>query len=143
MKKLKITKEQLEKIGITRCEDGQFWKGDFKVSYSKIWCRHKYGNDKYYLAFSYYDADLYAKQMVEWKEGHRKNRPTGIRLMLVHRAVYAWFNGETPDNMDVCHRDDDVENNCIDNLKADTHGNNIRERRVQTGGRPKGLKEDK
>ena len=65
MKKLKITKEQLEKIGITRCEDGQFWKGDFKVSYSKIWCRHKYGNDKYYLAFSYYDADLYAKQMIE------------------------------------------------------------------------------
>ena len=63
--------------------------------------------------------------------------------MLVHRAVYAWFNGETPDNMDVCHKDDDVENNCIDNLKADTHGNNIRERRVQTGGRPKRLKEDK
>lgn len=59
----------------------------------------------------------------------KKTKPTGISLMLVHRAVYAWFYLETPDNMDVCHKDDDVENNCIENLVADTHGNNIRARK--------------
>ena len=63
----------------------------------------------------------------------KKTKPTGISLMLVHRAVYAWFYFETPDNMDVCHIDDNVENNCIENLKADTHGNNIRARKVAGG----------
>ena len=72
------------------------------------------------------------------KQGKPKSyRPTGISMMLVHRAVYAWFNMETPGDMDVCHIDDNVDNNSIENLKSDTHGNNIRERAVQTGGRPK------
>ena len=141
MKKLKITREFLEKIGITDCINGQFYKGDFKQTYCKVWARHKYGNDKYYLCFSYYDSDYYAQQMIKWRNGEIKSRPNGIRLMLVHRAVYAWFNGETPDNMDVCHIDDDVENNCIENLKADTHGNNIRARKIQTGGRPRKCQE--
>lgn len=38
--------------------------------------------------------------------------------------------------MDICHIDDNVDNNCINNLKADTHGNNIRERKF-AGGRYK------
>lgn len=134
MKKLKVTRQQLEKLGFTRCdENGQLWKGDYKQTYNQVWARHKYGNDKYYWVFSYYDADYYAQQMIKFKNGELKNRPTGIRLMLVHRAVYAWFNGETPETMDVCHIDDDVDNNCINNLKADTHGNNIRARKVAGG----------
>ena len=133
MKKLKITREFLQKIGFTHCIDGQLYKGDFKQTYNKVWAKHKYGNDKYYLVFSYYDADYYAQQMIKWRNGELRRKPNGIRLMLVHRAVYAWYNGETPDDMDVCHKDDNVENNCIENLIADTHGNNIRARKFAGG----------
>ena len=70
MKKLKITREQLEKLGFTRCdENGQLWKGDYKQTYNQVWARHKYGKDKYYWVFSYYDADLYAQQMIKFKNG--------------------------------------------------------------------------
>lgn len=143
MKKKQITKEFLEKLGFTYCDPatGQFYKGDYKQTYNKIWARHKYGNDKYYWAFSYYDADLYAEQMELYKKGLwvKKNgepksyKPTGISMMLVHRAVWAWFNSDTPNDLDVCHKDDNVDNNAIDNLKADTHGNNIRERKFAGG----------
>lgn len=147
MKKKQITKEFLEKLGFTYCDPttGQFYKGDYKQTYNKVWARKKWGTDKYYWVFSYYDADLYAEQMDLYKKGLwvKKNgqpklsKPTGISMMLVHRAVYAWFKGETPDDLDICHRDDNVDRNGIDNLKADTHGNNIRERKIQTGGNPK------
>lgn len=131
MKKIKITREFLESLGITRCENGHFYKGDFEVKYYKIWAKHKYGADKYYWAFAYYDAEYFAKQMEKFKAGLTKYRPSGSKVMLVHRAVWAWYNGQTPDGMDVCHKDDDVDNNCIDNLMADTHGNNIRARLIQ------------
>lgn len=147
MKKKIITREFLQKLGFTHCDPntGQLYKGEYKQTYNKIWAKHKYGNDKYYWAFSYYDADLYQEQMKLYNEGKWVNKegkpksykPTGISMMLVHRAVYAWFNLETPSDMDVCHIDDNVDNNSIENLKSDTHGNNIRERKVQTGGRPK------
>lgn len=140
MKKRKVTKEQLIKLGFTHCdENGQLWKGSYKQTYNKVWAKHKYGHDKYYLVFAYYDADFYADQMLKWKNGELKRKPNGVRAMLVHRAVYAWFNGETPEDLDVCHKDDDVENNRPDNLIADTHGNNIRARKVQTGGKPKNV----
>lgn len=142
MKKQKITKEFLQKIGFTYCdpETGQLYKGDYKQTYNKVWARKKWGKDKYYWVFSYYDADYYAEQMVKFKAGKLKSKPTGVRLMLVHRAVWAWFKGETPDDMDVCHIEDDVDDNCIDHLTIMSHGDNIRARKVQTGGNPKWLK---
>ena len=149
MNKKKITREFLESIGITRCENGQFYKGDFKVSYHKVWCSHKKsGNDKYYWTCTYYDADLYAKQMEDFRNGKwvkkngepRKYRPNGISQCLVHRAVWAWYNGETPfeedKNIDVCHKHDEVDNNDISNLYVDYHIGNINARKV-AGGRYK------
>lgn len=141
MKKLKITREFLEKLGFTDCdpETGQLWKGPYKQTYNKVWSKKKFGKDKYYWGFSYYDPDLYAEQMKLYKEGKwikkdgtpKKGRPTGIKIMLVHRAVYAWFYGETPDGLDVCHDDDDPDNNSKDNIVKDTHANNIRKRKIQ------------
>lgn len=149
MNKKLITREFLESIGITRCENGQFYKGDFQVSYHKVWCSHKKsGNDKYYWVFTYYDAALYAKQMELYRAGKwvkkngepKKGRPTGITQMLVHRAVWAWYNGETPaeegKNIDVCHKHDEVDNNDISNLYVDYHIGNIHARKV-AGGRYK------
>ena len=139
MKKRKVTREFLQKIGFTHCDPntGQFYKGDWKQNYVKIWARHKYGKDKYYWAFNYYDADLYKAQMEKYRNGELKRKPNGISMMLVHRAVYAWFNLETPDDLDVCHKDDNQDDNGIENLTVMTHGDNIRARKVQTGGKPK------
>ena len=69
--------------------------------------------------------------MVKFKNGELKNRPAGIKMMLVARAVYAWFHGETPDNKDICHKDDNPDNNHIDNLEALSHGENIRNRKIK------------
>ena len=149
MNKKKITREFLEKIGITRCENGQFYKGDHLVKYHKIWTKHdKSGNHKYYWGFAYYDADLYARQMELYRSGKwfksngepYKNKPNGISQFLVHRAVWAWYNGETPydpnRNLDVCHYHDEVDNNDINNLYVDDHIGNINARKV-AGGRYK------
>ena len=154
MKKTKITREYLERIGITDCINGQFYKGKYPVSYHKIWCKHdESGNHKYYWAFTYYSAEIYEKQMElyragKWldKEGNpKKHKPNGNSQFLVHRAVWAWYNGETPEdpirNLDVCHYHDDVDNNDINNLYIDDHIGNIHARKVNTGGRPRKCQE--
>ena len=156
MKKKKITREFLQKIGITRCENGQFYKGDFKIKYHKVWAIHrKSGNDKYYWTFTYYDVDLYQEQMRLYNEGKWVNKqgkpksykPNGISAMLVHRAVWAWYKGETPEeedrNIDVCHYNDEVDNNDINNLYIDDHIGNIHARKVHTGGRIKKCQQNK
>ena len=42
----------------------------------------------------------------------------------VHRVLMQSFVGECPPNMEVCHNDGDSTNNCICNLRYDTHSNN-------------------
>lgn len=54
----------------------------------------------------------------------------GVRPILLHRVVYAWFHCSTPlDTMDICHLDDNPDNNNINNLKAVTHRENINMRK--------------
>ena len=42
----------------------------------------------------------------------------------VHRVLMQSFVGECPPNMEVCHNDGDSTNNCVCNLRYDTHSNN-------------------
>ena len=132
VEKKKITREWLEGLGITDIDsNGQIWKGQFPMKYSKIWARHKYGKDKFYYCINVYDKDYYQEQMIKWKEGKLKQRPTGVKPYLVHRIIWAWFYGETPEHgYDVCHKDDDPTNNSIDNLQVLSHGDNIRNRKI-------------
>lgn len=52
----------------------------------------------------------------------------------VHRIIYAWFNdiiyayNDKGEKMDICHINKPTSNNHINNLKWDTHRNNINER---------------
>ena len=134
MKKVKLTKNYLESLGITRCdENGQLWSNDYPIHYFKVWCKHKYGNDKYYWAFVLYDKELYQSEMVRFKAGERKRRPTGIRTILVSRAVYAWIHGETPDGLDICHLNDNQDDNRPEMLVALTHRENIRNKKIKSG----------
>ena len=46
----------------------------------------------------------------------------------VHRLVLNAFAGPCPDNMEACHNDGDPTNNNVDNLRWDTHINNMVDR---------------
>lgn len=133
MKKQIITREFLEKTGITKItEDGRIFKGERELAQRKIVSKHKYGVDKVYLGVMLYDPDYYQYQKAEHAKNPNKYKiPNGQKLILVHRIVYAWFHGATPRELDIAHKDDNSFNNSIDNLEAISHGENIMRRSIQ------------
>lgn len=46
----------------------------------------------------------------------------------VHKLVMLAFVGPCPDGMEVCHGPDGLGNNCLDNLRYDTHLGNMQDR---------------
>lgn len=46
----------------------------------------------------------------------------------IHRLVLETFVGACPDGMECCHNDDDYTNNSLENLRWDTHENNIKDK---------------
>lgn len=63
------------------------------------------------------DKDGY-EQVVIIQNGARVTR-------MVHALVAETFLGPIPKGMEVCHNDDSRRNNSVDNLRYDTHRNNI------------------
>ena len=126
MRKNVITKEELMRLGVTEVtEDGRVFRDGYEMKPQKVWAKHKWGKDKYYYVLIFYDPLVYAKQA----EMRRKTK-NGVRPILLHRVVYAWFHCSTPlDTMDICHLDDNPDNNNINNLKAVTHRENINMRK--------------
>ena len=59
---------------------------------------------------------------------------------LVHRAVWEAFNGEIPEGYDIDHIDGDPHNNCLSNLQAITHKENILKRNIDYSYRSKNNK---
>ena len=51
------------------------------------------------------------------------------RLFQVHRLVLSLFVGPCPEGMECCHNDGDRTNNRVENLRWDTHRNNIADKR--------------
>lgn len=49
---------------------------------------------------------------------------------LVHRAVWEAFNGPIPEKYDIDHIDGNPLNNCLDNLRAVTHSENLKNRKI-------------
>lgn len=43
----------------------------------------------------------------------------------IHLIVAKHFLGENPNNLEVCHNDGDSSNNCVTNLRYDTHKQNM------------------
>ena len=53
---------------------------------------------------------------------------TKLTTFKLHRLVYVAFNGPVPDGLEVCHKDDNKDNNFVDNLVAVTRLRNMRDR---------------
>lgn len=53
-----------------------------------------------------------------------------LRTVLVHRLVMAAFVGPCPDGMEVCHNNGNSTDNRLDNLRYDTHLNNLADREL-------------
>lgn len=115
-----ITKEWLQALGVSDVtEDGKVtYKGKVLKEY-KATCKHKHGKDKTYPVVSVYDPELYKDQKAKGKDC------PGIRLLLLSRVVYAWFNEVCPSEYDVDHIDNNPFNNNISNLQLLTRKENL------------------
>lgn len=128
MKRIRLTKQKLKEYGITEVtQDGKVFKGDKECSYYKIPYKQKAkGTVRHYLAIQVYDKDLYQKQK---REGAKYC--IGIKNILLHRVVYAWFYDICPVELDIDHIDNNPFNNAITNLQALTRLENNRRKSSQ------------
>lgn len=46
-------------------------------------------------------------------------------VITIHKLVMLAFVGPCPEGMEVCHRDDDADNNSLSNLRYGTHASNF------------------
>lgn len=117
-----LTKEWLLERGVTNVtEDGHIFKGDYELSQIKVCRKHPNGINKYYMFVQIYDPVIY-------RDFNRKN---GQRIILVHRAIYAWYNGVCPDHMDINHIDGNSLNNQLSNLECISRKENLQKRKIQ------------
>jgi len=65
------------------------------------------------LSYKYYIVRLRANG-----KGHTKK---------VHALIALTFLGPRPEGKEACHKDDNKEDNHLENIKYDTHGNNMRD----------------
>lgn len=114
--KKQITKSYLEYLGITDVTpDGRIFtkNGELKPS-----LRGPKGGER--LSVLLHDSEKYKSVPKE-----KRNHSSGQVLILVHKAVYAWFHGEIPYTKEVHHVDCDPLNNSITNLEALTHEEHV------------------
>lgn len=102
--------------------------GFYRVDqYGNVWTRRKRGDRKF-------------KSLGRWRIVCRSNTTIGIKHgsylgfkwrnhgVCAHTFVYWWFNGDTPDNMEVDHKDNNILNNNPSNLELVTKSENNRRR---------------
>lgn len=96
------------------------------------------GRVKYLERLRHYGHGIYKtlpeKMLKPWpcnKAGHlwvTIRRNSKAIYPLVHRLVLESFVGSCPDGMEGCHYDGIPSNNCLENLRWDTHSNNMKDR---------------
>ena len=84
-------------------------------------------NLKQYQLLPLYDREERERQKISYKE--RGTYPAGTKLVVLSRAIYAWYYGECPGDMDVDHINNDSLDNRIENLQLLTRSENLAKRK--------------
>lgn len=119
-----ITKAMLLDLGITNItETGQVYQGDIEIMPHIVTKETRYGM-KQYRTFGVYSKKVYSQ--------HRKDNPKatcGTKTIVLSRAIWAWYKGICPANLDVDHINDDSLDDRLDNYQLLTRSENLRKRR--------------
>lgn len=131
-----ITREHLVELGVTDVTED----GDVYVNYKlKKPCvivgKHKYGQDRKYLAIALNDRTIKKPVKQHWrvKDGSRHEGPGWVyklEMIPLARLMLAWFNGSISANEDADHIDSNPMNNKLDNLQAISRKENLAKRRL-------------
>lgn len=122
-----LTKEMLLQYGITNItEDGRIFKGNVELKPCTIIRKYKYSKKQLKYQFIQIIDKTCKLNIDKYFKGYYNYKST---LIAVHRAVYAWYNGIAHQGMDICHLDDNPENNHLSNLKEGSRLENIRQRK--------------
>lgn len=124
-----LTKKDLLRLGITEVtEDGRVFIGD-KVLKSYTQGKHSRFKVQQYHTIHIYDPEVYQKQKAKYGGKCIPGKTIGIRVIILSRLMYAWFNDVCPANMDVDHIDRNSLNDTLDNLQLLTREDNLAKRR--------------
>lgn len=118
------TKKDLVDMGLRFITDGKDIKlfrtlvsgSEVEIKRSLVTCKHKYGHDKSYYAYS-------------WYGGMKNGKQTSITLSAC-RIVYIICKGDIPQDYDVDHIDNNSLNNDPDNLQVLSRRDNLAKRFV-------------
>lgn len=120
----RLTRQDLENFGITLItEDGRVFNafGELKIVTQRKATRYGvYENH----AFGVYSSDLYKRN----REKDETNL-CGTKMFTLARAMWAWFYGEVPANMDVDHINNDSLDDRIENFQLLTRSENLAKRK--------------
>lgn len=131
----RLTREDLEKGGITCItEDGRVFRGEKEVNLNI--------NSNGYIMLSIYKLDengnKIKRPITRRMPGCKRDTDTYIydlRIIGLHRAMWAWFHGEVPDGYVVDHisnRHTELEDYKLENLQLLTPAENITKEREES-----------
>lgn len=131
-----LTKEMLINYGITHItEEGEVYVNDTLKKPIVIVGKHKYGQDRKYLAIYFVNKNIKVpvQQSYKVKSGEVRKCPGWtykIDTYPLARVMLAWFNGSIGSNEDADHIDSNPMNNKLENLQAISRKSNLAKRRL-------------
>lgn len=129
-----LSRAHLLELGVTHVtEDGDVYVNDSLRKPSIIIGKHKYGQDRKYLAIHFIDKSTKKAtiQKYKTKDGTVKKSPSWsyrVEMIPLARLMLAWFNGSIASNMDADHIDGNPMNNNLENLQPLSRKANLSKR---------------